>query len=392
MDSFKDTLITLDTTGKVRVVYLESEWNDVVQAYCIIRRSGCLGGKLVTAPTITIDRGKAKRSIHEQNILQYNSELKKYLDKGYKNIKDLGITDLTVESAKEALGDVKTDQNGSMKPMLCKVLDKSNKKQTEKTWLASYKHDGLRMFLFLRDGEVHTSSRGGQDYDVAATYIREDPYINKLLKSDPTLILDGELYVHGPDWNLQRISGLGRKQELEEDHKLLKFHCYDIVDENTPFKLRAKRLGEIKAECPKDSKLVIVDHVPVTGLDEIMKQHDKAVSEGYEGLVIRDPEMPYKCGGRDYRMQKIKEMEEDSFLIIGYELGLRGVEDMCFVLETKDGKSFKAKPQGDRALKEQYMEDIDDILGQMGDVKYFHFTPDGIPNLPVFLTVRYDLN
>lgn len=55
------------------------------------------------------------------------------------------------------------------------------------------------MFLFLRDGEVHTSSRGGQDYDVAATYIREDPYINKLLKSDPTLILDGELYVHGPD-------------------------------------------------------------------------------------------------------------------------------------------------------------------------------------------------
>ena len=93
-----------------------------------------------------------------------------------------------------------------------------------------------------------------------------------------------------------------------------------------------------------------------------------------------------------FSLAKIKEMEEDSFLITGYELGLRGVEDMCFVLETKDGKSFKAKPQGDRALKEQYMEDIDDILGQMGDVKYFHFTPDGIPNLPVFLTVRYDLN
>lgn len=142
MDQFKDTLITLDTTGKVRVVYLESEWNNDLQAYCIVRRSGCLGGKLVTAPTIVIDHGKVRRSIHEQNSLQYNSELKKYLDKGYKNIKDLGITDLTIDSAKEALGDVKTDQNGSMKPMLCKVLDKSNKKQTEKTWLASYKHDG----------------------------------------------------------------------------------------------------------------------------------------------------------------------------------------------------------------------------------------------------------
>ena len=80
---------------------------------------------------------------------------------------------------------------------------------------------------------------------------------------------------------------MGRKQELEEDHKLLKFHCYDIVDENMPFKLRAKRLGEIKAECPENSKLVIVDHVPVTGLDEIMKQHDKAVSEGYAGIACK---------------------------------------------------------------------------------------------------------
>jgi ATP-dependent DNA ligase len=83
--------------------------------------------------------------------------------------------------------------------MLCKVLDKSNKKLTDKTWLASYKHDGLRCMLFLRDGEVHTSSRGGQDYDIAATYIREDPFINKLLKENPDLILDGELYHHGSD-------------------------------------------------------------------------------------------------------------------------------------------------------------------------------------------------
>ena len=61
MDKFNDVLITLDTTGKVRVVYLESEWNNDLQAYCIIRRSGCLGGKLVNDHNIVIDRGKAKR-------------------------------------------------------------------------------------------------------------------------------------------------------------------------------------------------------------------------------------------------------------------------------------------------------------------------------------------
>jgi ATP-dependent DNA ligase len=257
--------------------------------------------------------------------------------------------------------------------------------------LASAKHDGLRMFLFLRDGEVHTASRGGQDYDVASTYIREDPFVIKLLTENPDLILDGELYVHGEDWNLQRISGLGRKTELEEDHKYLTFHCYDIVDTTTPFKLRAKKLGEIQKICPKDSKLVIVDHTPVTGLDQIMALHDKYVADGYEGLVIRDPEKEYKCGARDNRMLKVKEMTEDSFLITGYELGLRGVEDMCFTLQTNDGKAFKAKPQGDRALKESYMEEMEDIIGRKGDVKFFNYTPDGIPNLPVFLTVRYDI-
>ena len=53
------------------------------------------------------------------------------------------------------------------------------------------------MLLSMRDGEVHTSSRGGGDYDIAATYIREDPYIIKILTDNPGLVLDGELYKHG---------------------------------------------------------------------------------------------------------------------------------------------------------------------------------------------------
>ena len=391
MAKFHDELICRDTKGKIRYIDILCEWSDDLHAYVIDRKTGLLGKKITQQPYIVIKMGKAQRTVTEQATLQYNSELKKYLDKGYKKISDLGISELTEEAAENALPMENTDQNGVLKPQLCKILDKTNKKLTDKTWLASAKHDGLRMFLFLRDGEVHTASRGGQDYDVAATYIREDPFVNKLLSENPDLILDGELYVHGSDWNLQRISGLGRKQELEDDHKYLTFHCYDIVDTTLPFKLRAKKLGEIKKICPEDSKLVIVDHIPVTGLDEIMKLHDKYVNEGYEGLVIRDPDKEYKCGARDNRMLKIKEMEEDSFLITGYELGMRGVEDMCFTLETNDGKPFKAKPQGDRALKEKYMEDIDEIIGQMGDVKFFHYTPDGIPNLPVFLTVRYDI-
>jgi hypothetical protein len=37
-----------------------------------------------------------------------------------------------LEEAEKALGDTKTDANGALKPMLCKLLDKDNKKLTEK--------------------------------------------------------------------------------------------------------------------------------------------------------------------------------------------------------------------------------------------------------------------
>ena len=387
------TLVTRDTKGKCRFVHIWTEWTE--NKYLIHRESGLIGGKKLTSPNLEITTGKVKRTIDEQCELEFNSAIKKYLDKGYKDITELGITELTVEQVDKVLPKIKTDQNGNLKPMLCKILDKTNEKLTNKKWLASFKLDGLRCFLFYRDGEIHTSSRGGGDYDIATTYIREDKFLKKLFEEDPTLILDGELYYHHPAWNLQKISGLGRKQVLEEDHKFLKFYCYDVVMD-LPF-IKRWEILQIIQKClhtfntADSSKLVIVDHVWVQGLDEIMKRHDIAVSEGYEGLVIRDPDKEYKCGARDDRMLKIKEMTEDSFKVLGYELGLRGVEDMCFVLETKEGKQFKAKPEGDRTVKEEYMDNIKDIIGRMMDVRYFHYSEDGIPILPVAVCPRYDL-
>ena len=379
--------IGLDSKNKVRYVHIWTEWVD--NKYIIHRESGLLTGKKTIAPDIEILKGKVKRDIHQQCELEFNSNFKKYLDKGYKDISDIEFSNLTEDKCKEILGDTKTDANGALKPMLCKVLDKENEKLTEKEWYASFKHDGVRMLLFMRDGEVHTSSRGGGDYDIPATYIRKDPYIIKLLNENNGLILDGELYRHG--WNLQKISGLARKETLEEDHKELCYHCYDIVDESATFKERVKRLNKFKSECPSDSKLIIIEQRLIKGLDSIMEMHNEAVAAGYEGLVIKDPDKEYKCGARDNRALKIKEFTDDEFKIIGLVEGLRD-EDMCFLMEMPDGTQFKAKPIGDRALKQYYRENIDSIIGKMGTIKYFGMTntEHPVPNLPSFRTIRDD--
>ena len=84
------------------------------------------------APDIEISKGKVKRTIDEQVELEFNSNFKKYLDKGYKDVSEIPFDKLTSDSCYEMLGTTKTDQNGALKPMLCKLLDKENKKLTEK--------------------------------------------------------------------------------------------------------------------------------------------------------------------------------------------------------------------------------------------------------------------
>lgn len=108
--------------------------------------------------------------------------------------------------------------------------------------------------------------------------------------------------------------------------------------------------------------------------------------------MIRDPEKKYKPDGRSNDMIKVKRRQDDTFTVVGYELGLRGVEDMCFVMQMKDGRTFKAKPIGDRELKENYFRNIESLIGQKADCTFFYYSDDGIPLQPVFKAFRYDLN
>lgn len=136
----KKHAIGLDSKGKCRYVCIWTEFTD--NKYIIHRESGLLTGKKTQAPDIEILKGKVKRTLEEQTSLEFNSNFKKYLDKGYKDVSELTYDELTEEKCKEILGDTKTDQNGALKPMLCKLLDKSNKRLTDKEWYGSYKHDG----------------------------------------------------------------------------------------------------------------------------------------------------------------------------------------------------------------------------------------------------------
>ena len=82
MAKLNNTLIARDAKGKIRRVDMSLNWSDDLHAYILERSSGLFTGKQVIAPIIEIKVGKVKRTVTEQAVLQYNSELKKYLDTG----------------------------------------------------------------------------------------------------------------------------------------------------------------------------------------------------------------------------------------------------------------------------------------------------------------------
>lgn len=394
------------STGKFRfaVVECDEEWHEPEHGYVIQRSYGQVGGKTTLSPKIIVDRTKQKRTWKEQYTLQFNSETKKFLDKGYVEV-EKHPNEYTIDELQSIFGDVKTNQYGVIKPQLAKQADKvTNPKIFDKEWLISRKLDGVKALFYYKDGEIHTASRGGEDYDAATTHLREDPKLLKFFETHPTVILDGELFVRGK--TLQQISGAARMEKNAYDCDWLQYWIYDCYDTDNPdivASVRYKFLIEICEYYDIPMYLSIKDdehnvpirlllHEYVSGWNNMKALHDKWVAEGFEGAVITDPSKPYKVGSRCNNLIKIKQYKSEDFTVVGYKLGLRGSEDMTFTCELEDGRTFEAMPVGDRATKAEYVKNFDNkYRGHKAECTFFNYSDDGIPTQPKLRIFRFDL-
>lgn len=400
---FQKFLLSKSSNGKFRfaIVECDEEWHEPEHGYIIQRSYGQVNGKTTLSPAIIVDKTKQKRNWKEQYTLQYNSEVKKFLDKGYIEV-EKHPNEYSEEELNEIFGEVKTNQYGVIKPMLAKQSEKvTNTKIFDKEWLASRKLDGVRCLMYYKDGEVHTASRGGEHYDYSTEHIRTDERLIKFFEANPTVILDGELFKRFK--SLQQISGAARMEKNAYDCDWLEYWVYDCYILDKPEASALDRITKLGEELPaplysgidEDDREIVVRLLEpkiVSGWEGMQKLHDQYVSEGFEGLVIRNPEKPYKPGGRTNDMIKIKHYQSSEFLVTGYELGLRGSEDMTFICETEDGIVFKAMPVGDREVKAEYVENFEEkYKGHMAECTYFNLSDDGVPTQPKLRTFRFDL-
>ena len=136
----KNILLSRRNDGKVQLVTI---WVEKIEDGFIIKRdTGILNGKIIHQPNIVVNVAKQSRTLEQQVELQFKSHVKKYLDKGYKTIQSLGCEDLASFDPDVHLPAQNTNQQGIVKPMLCKVYDPSDKKSKNINWLCSKKLDG----------------------------------------------------------------------------------------------------------------------------------------------------------------------------------------------------------------------------------------------------------
>lgn len=399
--------LSKSNTNKFRyaVVECDEKWHEPEHGYIIQRSYGQVYGKNTLSPAIVVDKTKQRRNWKEQYVLQFNSEVKKFLDKGYIEV-DKHPNEYSESELGEIFGEVKTNQYGVIKPQLAKQSEKvTNTKIFNNEWMVSRKLDGVKALFYYKNGEILTASRGGENYNVATTHIRTYKPLVEFFKEYPNVILDGELFVRGK--SLQQISGAARMEKNAYDCDWLQYwiyDCYVINGPEIPAKDRQtflidvlnKKYGIFVYNTTDLDDLTdcirLLHQDVVSGWDNMIDYHNQFVKEGFEGAVIKDPNKPYKPGSRGNQLIKIKKYKSEDFKVIDYELGLRGSEDMTFICELEDGRTFKAMPVGNREVKEEYVENFDSkYRGHKAECTYFNLSDEGVPTQPKLRVFRFDL-
>ena len=338
-----------DTKGKIRFLEIECTGKVLWQVSGVLNTDNpvkhtkeCKGKNL----------GKSNETNPEQQALQEKESLiQEKLKEGYfKSI-------------------VEAENTDTLFPMLAKEYKKeSHKIDWSKDVFIQPKLDGMRCLLIV-DDKVTLKSRNGR----FITTLKHIEDVNL-----PKGIYDGELYAHGYSFqeNMEFIKKVCQGTEL------VKFHCYDLVDEAS-FSARYNKI--------KDLSDPVIEIVPTYSIDAklIGKYHTLFLKEGYEGSIIRHGEEGYKINGRSSNLLKYKDFMDIAVPIIDIIPSESRPEWGTPILQL-GGKTFKAGMKYSHEERKEFLVNKKDYIGKTAEIRFFEYTDDGLPRFPVMVGIRND--
>ena len=266
----------------------------------------------------------------------------------------------------------------------------------------SPKFNGFRGYT--KDGIVYTASN--------------KPFKNRAMQEAFGDIndLDGELVVGEPadgHNSLEKTSSVVTSQKPIDD---LRFYVFDWIGNlDMPYSDRLKRIIGDGFMARSVCKVIRAPYEIAHCWDDVLRIERRYVEEGWEGVITRDPQAPYKCGrstAREAYMGKLKQFIDAEFEIIGFEermhntneatvnergltqrssaqAGKVGRGDLgALVCRTKEGHTFNVGTGFNDAQRAELWAARHELTGQLAKVKYHAVGSHDVPVLPVFLQIR----
>ena len=288
----------------------------------------------------------------------------------------------------EDKNNIPSESDGMFLPMLAHRHDKHSKKINFPCWVQP-KLDGVRMIAKKEGGVVTMWSRKGKVIDIPDKI--NSQLCDMLSEGQAT---DGELYVHG--WTFQRIISAVKKKRADTD--LLEYHIYDSPHPTLTFEERLPQYGlsggmAFPEYCQSWSiigkNIKFVRTQSINSEDEFDAHEQHFVSQGYEGMMVRNQKSLYKYKNRSYDLQKVKRFVDDEYRIIGGKDGSgREAGLVIFKCVTSDGLEFDVRPRGSHEERRAMFKNLENYLEKYLTVRYQELTDDGRPRFPVGIAVR----
>lgn len=289
-----------------------------------------------------------------------------------------------------------------MKPMLAgeAVLEK-----LRFPLLASPKLDGLR-------GLVHEGKLLSRSLKLIPNRFVQSKFALKEFEG-----FDGELIVGEPTAkNCYRCSTSAIM--AHGGMPFVTFYVFDLHNYPYPYMDRLKALRMRMGRSPKvtGANMVLLEHMMISDLDALLDYENTLLNKGFEGVILRDPEGPYKYGRSSTNegiMLKLKRFSDAEAEIIGFDeqmhnaneaqvnelgrtkrstakAGLSG-KDTLGALVCRDLESsveFRIGTGMDDAEKQHIWDNQKKYMGKIVKYKSFKIGVKDAPRHPVFLGFR----
>ncbi|MBX7076121.1 MAG: ATP-dependent DNA ligase [Methanobacteriaceae archaeon] len=261
---------------------------------------------------------------------------KSITERAYMLTNDLGlVSKVAKEYGKEGLEKLSLTPGKPVKPMLAQLSPGISESIIEMgEALCETKYDGIRMQVHKNGNDITIFTRRLENITKAIPEIVEEI---KNAFPDEDYIAEGEVIAtrNGKPLSFQNIlHRVRRKYNIEEaiESVPLKVYLYDLLyfkkpmlDE--PIKIRRKILEDIVDTSSENVNLSEKVFVTEDNIDDAKNLFEKSLSEGHEGIMIKDVKEPYIPGIRGKKMLKFKaEPETLDVVVVGgtHGIGKRG--------------------------------------------------------------------